>query len=139
MNFRNKRTSNSSFMKKKQNRKTSNSSFMAENQNRRTFGSSSLVFQKSPSQKSLWIQVWNYFQKSLVVLMKKSTKNQLFKVGFLTRFFGFFGTLVKCQTQVCDRPLFSGPLKGQNQCLELFMRRDEGEWMEKGITLIFDG
>jgi regulation of enolase protein 1 (concanavalin A-like superfamily) len=36
-------------------------------------------------------------------------------------------------------PPFYGPLKGQNQCLEFFMRRDEGEWMEKGITLISDG
>jgi regulation of enolase protein 1 (concanavalin A-like superfamily) len=36
-------------------------------------------------------------------------------------------------------PPFYGPLKGQNQCLEFFMWRDEGEWMEKGITLISDG
>jgi len=33
-------------------------------------------------------------------------------------------------------PPFCGTLKGQNQCLEIFMRGDEGEWMEKGITLI---
>jgi len=71
--------------------------------------------------------------------MKKSIKNQQTRVGFLTQFFGFFRTSIKCQTWVCDPPPFCGTLKGQNQCLEFFMRGDEGEWMEKGITLISGG
>ncbi len=49
MTFRNKRTSNSSFMKK--------------NKKRRTSGSSSLIFQKSLNQKSLWIQVFELLPK----------------------------------------------------------------------------
>jgi hypothetical protein len=47
--------------------------------------------------------------------MKKSTKNQEFRVGFLTRFFGFFRISVKCQTWVFIPRPSGGPLKGQNQ------------------------
>ncbi len=44
-------------------KRTSNSSFMKKNKKHRTSGSSSLIFQKSLNQKSLWIQVFELLPK----------------------------------------------------------------------------